>query len=155
MKNIDFSLNATIGMRVSSDSVIFLDWGNRAYALLFMSGVLCHREACITWGLCLPCLPSSHDFLTVWLLYSSFVNKWRYIASLYLWQVYFNYEWLHTKLTAMSMQRLLADFNLCDDPEVNLVASALNDIRVVFDPDILGIELTGRWVWNTYILQAL
>jgi len=46
----------------------------------------------------------------------------------------------------MSMQRLLADFNLCDDPEVNLVASALNDIRVVFDPDILGIELTGRWV---------
>ena len=59
-------------------------------------------------------------------------------------QVYFNYDWLHTKLSAMPMARVLADFDLYDSTEVSLVRQALADIKNEFDPDILGIELSGR-----------
>ena len=34
-----------------------------------------------------------------------------YLLVLYYLQVLFNYEWLHTKLTAMSIHDLLSDFN--------------------------------------------
>ena len=60
--------------------------------------------------------------------------------------IYFNYEWLHCKLPATSMQQVLADFNLSNDYEVGLVADALRMSEKVLAscPDSLGIEITGR-----------
>jgi len=53
-------------------------------------------------------------------------------------KVLFNYDWLHTKLSAMPMSRLL-------DAEISLVRQALSDIKIEFDPDTLGMELSGRY----------
>ncbi|KAF6039480.1 hypothetical protein EB796_002212 [Bugula neritina] len=59
-------------------------------------------------------------------------------------EVLFNYDWLHTKLSAMPMSRLLADFDIYSDAEISLVRQALSDIKIEFDPDTLGMELSGR-----------
>ena len=61
-----------------------------------------------------------------------------------LMQVLFNYSWLHTKLSVMPMARLLSDYDLYTDYEISLVRQALDDIKTEFNPDILGVELTGR-----------
>lgn len=65
--------------------------------------------------------------------------------SLRFLQVLFNYEWIHTKLSAMPMVHLIGDYDLHSDPEVNLVKAALQQIQIEFDPDIVGIELAGRY----------
>ena len=57
-----------------------------------------------------------------------------------------NYEWLHTKLRATSVQQLLADFALFDDRETDLVADVLrmSGSALSQDPDRLGAEISGR-----------
>ncbi|XP_067929289.1 NACHT and WD repeat domain-containing protein 2-like [Watersipora subatra] len=59
-------------------------------------------------------------------------------------KVLFSYDWLHTKLSAMPMARLLTDFDIYSDSEIYLVRQALAEIDTEFFPDTLGIELTGR-----------
>ncbi|GFO41156.1 NACHT and WD repeat domain-containing protein 1 [Plakobranchus ocellatus] len=58
-----------------------------------------------------------------------------------------NYEWLHTKLRATSLQQVIADFTMLDDPkEAGLVADALrmSGSALKINPDALGPEITGR-----------
>ncbi|KAL8605123.1 hypothetical protein ACOMHN_018924 [Nucella lapillus] len=57
-----------------------------------------------------------------------------------------NYGWLHTKLRATSVQQVLADFALFDDPETDLVADVLrmSGSTLHQDPDRLGTEISGR-----------
>ena len=66
-------------------------------------------------------------------------------------EVLFNYEWLHSKLSAMNLHDLLSDFrNAIDaglqDPEVNLLFSALRvgGSFVNLNPDTLAFDLVGR-----------
>ena len=44
----------------------------------------------------------------------------------------------------MPMARLLSDYDLYTDNEISLVRQALDDIKTEFNPDILGVALTGR-----------
>ena len=66
-------------------------------------------------------------------------------------EVFFNYEWLHTKLTATSIHDVLSDFRMAaqngfDDPEVQLLTSAIRvgGSHVNLNPDTLAFDLTGR-----------
>ena len=60
--------------------------------------------------------------------------------------VFFNFEFLHTKLKACSVQRLISDFGLSKERDVCLVADALrmSEAALAMDPDILGLEISGR-----------
>ncbi|KAK7499076.1 hypothetical protein BaRGS_00009623 [Batillaria attramentaria] len=57
-----------------------------------------------------------------------------------------NYQWLHAKLRATSVQHVLADFALLDDRETDLVADVFRmaDSALKHDPDRLGAEISGR-----------
>lgn len=44
----------------------------------------------------------------------------------------------------MPMARLLTDFDIYIDEEISLVRQALDDIKLKFEPNIIGIELSGR-----------
>ena len=61
-------------------------------------------------------------------------------------EVFFNYEWLHTKLSACSVQSVIADYNLVDEREINLVGDALRmcESALSVDPDVVGVEMVGR-----------
>lgn len=66
-------------------------------------------------------------------------------------QVLFNYEWIHAKLTAMSLHDVLSDFNLAiaagiRDADIWLLAGALRvgGNHVNQNPDTLAFDLTGR-----------
>ncbi|CAD5120533.1 DgyrCDS9098 [Dimorphilus gyrociliatus] len=60
--------------------------------------------------------------------------------------VFFNLSWLHTKLKACGIQPLLADFGLCKFRDVSLVEDAIRmaESALVRNPDLIGVELTGR-----------
>lgn len=60
--------------------------------------------------------------------------------------VYFNFDFLYTKLKACSIQRLISDFSFVKDHEVQLVADALrmSEAALTIDPDVLPVEITGR-----------
>ena len=68
-------------------------------------------------------------------------------------EVFFSYEWLHTKLKAMTLHDLLSDFRSYSetdagikDEEVGLLGSAVRfgGSHVNQNPDTLGFDLTGR-----------
>ncbi len=66
-------------------------------------------------------------------------------------EVLFNYEWLHTKLSAMGLQDVLSDFRSTVefgvvDPEILLVGSAIRvgGSYVNQNPDTLAFDLIGR-----------
>ena len=60
--------------------------------------------------------------------------------------VFFNFEFLHTKLKACSVQRLISDFGLSEERDVCLVADALrmSEAALAVDADVLGLEISGR-----------
>jgi len=66
-------------------------------------------------------------------------------------KVLFNYDWLHAKLSAMSLHDVLSDFNLTAeagqaDVDVQLLAGALRvgGAHVARNPDTLAFDLIGR-----------
>ena len=61
-------------------------------------------------------------------------------------EVYFNYDWISTKLAACSIQNVIADYNLVYDKETDLVGDALRmcESALSMDVKVLGLELTGR-----------
>lgn len=61
-------------------------------------------------------------------------------------EVFFNFSWLHAKLAACSIQPVIADYNMVDAPDVNLVADCLrmSEAALVEDVNVLGVEITGR-----------
>jgi len=66
-------------------------------------------------------------------------------------QVLLNYEWLHAKLSAMSLHDILSDYRLAiesnvSDHDVQLVFSALRvgGSYVSLNPDTLAFDLLGR-----------
>ncbi len=61
-------------------------------------------------------------------------------------EVFFNYNWIYTKLRATSIQQVLADYNITDDREVTLVADALRmaESALAMYPNVLGPEISGR-----------
>jgi len=68
-----------------------------------------------------------------------------------IWQVLLNYEWLHAKLSAMSLHDVLSDYRLAiesgvSDFDVQLVFSALRmgGSYVNLNPDTLAFDLLGR-----------
>jgi len=68
-----------------------------------------------------------------------------------MWQVLLNYEWLHAKLSAMSLHDVLSDYRLAiesgvSDFDVQLVFSALRmgGSYVNLNPDTLAFDLLGR-----------
>ncbi|WAR02876.1 NWD2-like protein [Mya arenaria] len=60
--------------------------------------------------------------------------------------VFCNYEWIASKLRTSTVQRLIADFEMLDDREANLVADAIRMSKsaLAIRPDALGTEITGR-----------
>jgi len=65
--------------------------------------------------------------------------------------VLLNYEWLHAKLSAMSLHDVLSDYRLAiesgiSDPDVQLVFGALRlgGSYVNLNPDTLAFDLLGR-----------
>jgi len=77
----------------------------------------------------------------------------------FLWQVLFNFRWLHAKLSCMSPYTVLADFDDCLaahphldptpphlDPAVPLLMDAIRLSSSVLrqSADMLGAEITGR-----------
>lgn len=69
--------------------------------------------------------------------------------------VFCNFEWLQYKLKVFSIEKVISDFNLCDDREVSLVGDALRMSKsaLSINPKALGMELTGRLLphQNTYL----
>ena len=68
-----------------------------------------------------------------------------------VWQVLLNYEWLHAKLSAMSLHDILSDYRSAiesgsADSDVQLVFSALRvgGTYVSLHPDTLAFDLLGR-----------
>lgn len=61
-------------------------------------------------------------------------------------QVFFNLHWLHTKLKACGIQQLLADFSFFKSRDVSLIEDAIRlaESALVKNPDLIGVELTGR-----------
>ena len=66
-------------------------------------------------------------------------------------KVLFNYDWLHAKLSAMSIHDVLHDFDAAikagvSDPEVGLVASALrvSGPNIGSNANSLAFDLLGR-----------
>lgn len=61
-------------------------------------------------------------------------------------EVYFNYQWLYTKLRACSVQQVIADLNMSDDRETVLLTDAFRmaEAALTEEPNVLGVELTGR-----------
>jgi len=60
--------------------------------------------------------------------------------------VFCNYDWISSKIRTSPVQRVIADFEILDDRETNLVADALRMSKsaLTVNPDSLGLELTGR-----------
>jgi len=76
-------------------------------------------------------------------------------------KVFFNYDWLHAKLSAMSIHDVLHDFDAAikagiSDPELGLVASALRvgGPNIASNANSLACDLLGRLLVY-YDYQAL
>lgn len=71
-------------------------------------------------------------------------NRWK--DNTILKELFFNFNYLHTKLRACSVQSLISDFRLVDNLEVSLVGDVLrmSQAALAINPDLLGIEISGR-----------